>query len=1280
MFQKIYCLCLFFIVQLSLFAQSEQSISEQLQWDDKPMILSIDENQSIKTISFENASFNAYEHFLPIYSKKVAVNMAGKLDVKLKNQQFRVVEMPNIPNINEYVGENIAMQNSMAFDKKKPFALIQFIPIRKNNFSGNYEVLTDFDLEISVKPSSSNFSKTNRSYTSNSVLSDGNFYKFRTNKSGIYKIDKTLLENLGIEGTPNINQLKIFGNGNGLLPELAGAEKIDDLAENAVQVFDQNNNGIFDDNDYVIFYAQSPNEIFFDENTNRFKHQIHFYSEYNHYFLTFDKGNSTTILTENNTNTPNITVDTFDDYQFHEVEIENINYSGRRFYGEEFNADLSQNFSFSFPNLITSEPLTLSSRVAARSTASSSSPNQSNFVARVNEQAVHTHWIASVVAGYERDFAVADTQTSTFLANNDNLNVNFTYNRIGNAASVGWLDYIGIQAKRQLIFAGNQMIFSSLESVGQNNVCRFNLNNNNQNISVWDITDIANVKAVNLANGNFVSNTDILRKFIAFNGNEYHTAEAVGKIENQNLHANDFPEMIIVSYSEFATAAENLADFHRENDDLEVKVVDVEQIYNEFSSGTQDISAIRDYVKMYYDRAENDESLMPKYLLLFGDASYDYKNIEFGESNNQNFVPAYESLTSIETQRTYCSDDYFAILDDNEGENLNENNQLLDIAVGRLPVKTASEAQAVVDKIKHYVTNKTFGAWRNELTFIADDEDSNLHLNDAETHTSFLRSDYPSYNIDKIYLDAYPQVSTQGGSRYPEVNAAINQKIFAGAFVMNYVGHGGENGWAHERILNTVDIYKWDNIDQLPLFITATCSFSRYDNPNKTSAGEVLIVSPEGGAIALMTTVRLVYASSNRQMNRAFLNHLFEPVNGEIPTIGEIARLAKNEVDASTTINNRKFSLLGDPALRLNYPKYDIVTTAINGQAIGTEIDTIKALSKVKIEGEVRDENGALMENFNGVVYPTVFDKMSNITTLENDDKSNETEFQLHRNTIFKGQAAVVNGKFSFEFIVPKDISYQFDYGRISYYADNGEIDAHGFNEDFTVGGISENATDDNEGPEIEVFMNDEKFIFGGITDADPVLFIKLKDENGINTVGNAIGHDITATLDDNENDILVLNNYYKAKLNSYQEGEVRFPLADLEEGLHTISIKAWDVFNQSGKAYTEFVVAENAEIALQNVLNYPNPFFDQTSFWFEHNRAGDQLTVTIQIMSLSGRVVKTIQENIVPDGFLVNDIQWNGLDEWGNAIGRGTYIYKITVRGSDNKTASEVQKLVILK
>ncbi|MGB1205149.1 MAG: type IX secretion system sortase PorU, partial [Chitinophagales bacterium] len=1057
-------------------------ISEQLQWNDKPIVLPTSENQSVETLSFSTANFNAYEHFLPIYSKKVALNVAGKLEVKLKNRQFQAIEMPNVPQLNEYVAENIAIQTSIAYDKKKPFALISFIPIRKNSFSGAYEVLTHFDLEISVKPSVSNNYKTNRSYTTNSVLSDGDFYKFRLQKSGIYKVDKTLLEALGIDGNPKINQLKIFGNGNGLLPELAGDDKIDDLAENAVQIFDQNGNGNFDDDDYVIFYAQSPNEIFFDENTNGFKHQIHFYSEYNHYFLTFDKGNSTQIATASNTNTPNITVDTFDDYQFYEVETKNINYSGRRFYGQEFNADLSQNFSFSFPNLITSKALTLQSRVAARSTASSAAPNQSNFVVSANEQVVHTQWLSSVVAGYERDFAVADLKVTSFLANNDNLTVNYTYNRIGNAAAIGWLDYVGIQAKRQLIFAGNQMIFRSIESMGNNNVSRFNLNNNNQNVSVWDVTDITNVKAMNFSNGNFVANTDILRKFIAFNGNEYFEAEAVGKIESQNLHAKIFPEMLIITYSEFVAAAENLADFHRANDNLDVKVIDVEQIYNEFSSGTQDISAIRDYVKMYYDRAENDENLMPKYLLLFGDASYDYKNIEFGDSNNQNFVPAYESLTSIETQKTYCSDDYFAILDDNEGENLNENNQLLDIAVGRLPVKTANEAQAVVDKIKHYVTKETFGAWRNELTFIADDEDFNTHINDAETHTAFLRQSYPTYNIDKIYLDAYPQVSTQGGSRYPEVNAAINQKIFAGSFVMNYVGHGGENGWSHERILNTVDIYKWDNYDQLPLFITATCSFSRYDNPNKTSAGEALIISPKGGAIALMTTVRLVYASSNEKMNRAFLNHLFEPINGEIPAVGEIARLAKNEVDASTTINNRKFSLLGDPALRLNYPKHNIVTTAINNQAIGTELDTIKALSKVKIEGELRTENGVRMDNFNGVVYPTVFDKMSNITTLRNDSGSNEKEFRLHRNTIFKGQAAVENGRFSFEFIVPKDISYQFDYGRVSYYADNGEIDAHGFGEDFTVGGISENASDDNKGPEIEVFMNDEKFIFGGIT------------------------------------------------------------------------------------------------------------------------------------------------------------------------------------------------------
>jgi len=686
---------------------------------------------------------------------------------------------------------------------------------------------------------------------------------------------------------------------------------------------------------------------------------------------------------------------------------------------------------------------------------------------------------------------------------------------------------------------------------------------------------------------------------------------------------------------------------------------------------------------MFYDRAGSNIDQMPQHLLLLGDASYDYRNIEYNAGNNQNFVPTYESMESFNATDSYCSDDYFGVLDDTEGADMNQKNQFLDVGIGRLPVTTTEEAEQVVDKILSYYSSASLGEWRNNLTFIADDEDSNIHLGDAETHTNALEAAYPAYNIDKIYLDAYQQVSTAGGNLYPDVNTAINNKIFSGTLVMNYVGHGGEAGWAHERILKIDDIQSWTNTDKLPLFITATCSFSRYDNPEKVSAGELLMVKPNGGAIALMTTVRLVYASANEKLNTAFLNRLFETENGQPLALGEVARLSKNDADLLTSsVNNRKFVLLGDPSLQLNYPKYRAAVTAVNNQPLAANADTIKALAQVTVAGQIQLPDGSPYTSFNGTIYPVVYDKSVTVQTLANDPNSPPASFQLRRNIVFKGKATVTSGQFSFTFITPKDIAYQYGSGRISLYADDGvNTDAQGYTEEVIIGGVDETAPQDNNGPDVQIFMNDEKFVFGGTTNANPTLLVKLADQSGVNTVGNGIGHDISAILNDDTKNSIMLNQYYKAALDSFQKGEVRYPLANLPDGQHTIEVKAWDTHNNSGKGYTEFVVAPSASLALSHVLNYPNPFTTNTAFWFEHNRPNDQLLVTVQIFTISGRVVKTIQQPVSATGFRVDDIFWDGRDDFGNKIGRGTYVYKLTVRSlTDNSVAHEMQKLVLLR
>ncbi|MGB3075802.1 MAG: type IX secretion system sortase PorU, partial [Chitinophagales bacterium] len=812
---------------------------------------------------------------------------------------------------------------------------------------------------------------------------------------------------------------------------------------------------------------------------------------------------------------------------------------------------------------------------------------------------------------------------------------------------------------------------------------------------ILDVTDPINCRRqATVANGNqlqFTALGDTLHEYVIFSDNEGITPTAIGKISNQDLHGLPQASYLIVTPGSLLSFANQLADFHRSKSVLTVNVVTVDQIHNEYSSGTQDIVAIRDFTRMFYKRAGTDPQLLPKYICLFGDGSYDNKgNID----GNKGLIPTFQSANSVSATSSFVSDDFYGLLDDNEGGNVLDPNAKLDIAIGRLPVNNEDQSAAILNKINIYGSSQSFGNWRNVVTFVADDEDNNTHIKDADEVAVEVAAKYPVYNFDKIYFDSYQQISIPGGTRYPDANTAINNRICNGTLLMNYVGHGGVGGWAHERVLQISDIESYTNLYKLTLFVTATCEFSKYDDPAIESAGEMLLSNTKGGAIALVTTVRLVYSSANRLMNQGFMDNVFLPVDGVIPPLGEVFRKGKNSIGGDT--NNRKFTLLGDPALTLNYPTFNVVTTAINSHPVGTVNDTIKALQLVTIEGKVNDLNGNVMSAFNGTLYPTVYDKPITYQTLSNDPASQVRNFTLQKNIIYNGKASVKSGIFSFSFVVPKDISYQYGFGKLSYYAEDGTVDANGYKNDVVIGGVSDSASFDDKGPEVKVYMNDEKFVRGGITDESPSVLVKLNDANGVNTVGTGIGHDIAGTLDNDSKNTLVMNDFYSADLDSYQSGEARYPLSSMSEGLHTIVVKAWDVYNNSSEGSTEFIVSTSAELALAHVLNYPNPFTTRTEFMFEHNMPGQMLDVMVQVYTISGKLVKTIQQSVMPEmvafngtgcsdagtagGYRVNGIFWDGKDDYGDVIGKGVYVYKLTVQADNGMKADTFEKLVILK
>ncbi|HEX8516145.1 MAG TPA: type IX secretion system sortase PorU [Bacteroidia bacterium] len=1290
---------LFSIINLAIFAQSRSTPSahpaHSIAWG-QPIRISMLEGENARTMYFEGADYTPGDHFLPRYSQRIELTgNENTISANLSNTVFEPLTEAEIAAIPKkaIIANEITISGTVRTSRKATYGIISFIPVRKNASSGRFEKLVSFDIQAS--PSYVNRSSSrSRVYASNSVLQSGNWYRIATTSDGIYRISYSFLSSLGIDmNSVNPQNLRVYGNGGGMLPELNSVPRTDDLVENPIYVQDDGN-GIFDQNEYALFYGTGPNSWNYNPaGCPKFQHKQNLYSDSAYYFITFDLGAGKRIQNQPSVSgTPTHVVTTFDDYNF--TEHDNINFikSGREWFGEFFDNITSYSFSHSFPNIDMSSLSYAKARVASRFEDLSGFDSSYYSVSCQNGNTVIA--VDEISGSAYDDYANMESGCFSFTPNSSVTTVTITKQT---DAAVGWVDYIELNVRRNLIMSGQQMIFRDAQSAGPGNIAQFNLTSSLP-IQIWDVTDITDIRSQSLNSSGglhqFTVAADTLHEFVAFTGADYKAPAISGRVPNQDLHALLNRDMIIIAHPNFMDEARRLASFHETTDSISTLIVTPQEIYNEFSSGAQDISGIRDFVKMFYDRSTGPAD-MPRYLLMFGDGSYDNKK-RF--SSNTNFIPTYQSFNSTVPTSSYVSDDFFGLLDDHEGHWDESDNDAVDLGIGRFPVKTKLEAQDAVNKILSYHrtglapstsnnnscsqnASSPFGDWRNVVCFVADDEDNNLHVSQSNVLANKIDTAYNNYNVDKIYMDAYQQESTPGGNRYPGVTDALTKRVEKGALIINYTGHGGEVGLGHERIVEVSDINKWNNINNLPLFFTATCEFSRWDDPDRTSAGEFVFLNPNGGGIALLTTVRLVFASPNFVLNQNFYNKAFTPVNGQMPRLGDLYHFIKNQIGGNS-VNSRNFTLLGDPALRLAYPKHNISTDTINSVAVTTSsTDTIKALSLVSVSGYVRNKSGAVLTNYNGVLYPTVFDKSQSITTLSNDGPGNSPPFpfKLQKNVLYKGKVSVTNGYYKFSFVVPKDIAYQYGIGRISYYAENGSEDANGFYEKIIIGGSNDSAAADNAGPEIKLYMNDTKFVEGGLTDENPDIYAILKDENGINTVGNGIGHDVTAVLDANTENSIVLNDYYQADLNSYKSGNVRYPFTELAEGKHTLDLKVWDVYNNSSKAYTEFIVARSAELALSHVLNYPNPFTTRTAFYFEQNQCCQTLQVELQIFTVSGKLVKNFSQYIYAEGYRSNPIEWDGRDDFGDKIGKGVYVYRLKVKTSEGQTAEKFEKLVIL-
>ena len=1233
---------------IGLWAQLKSHFSVELNW--KGVTTEIVSNDTLLIINLESGYYQgpipSYYISKPIYDDAVDAK------VELQNVKSVALSVEELEIASKYsFGSDFEIQALPLRSRDEALLSISIVPFRQLN--GCYEKLLSADVVLTLSPKM-DVQKSVSSYAHQSVLASGEWHKMGLKETGIYKLTYNDLKSMGIDVQHlDPRDIRIYHNGGGVLPEMNRESRHDDLVELPIFVSGEAD-GSFDANDYILFYGRGPVGWKYDALKRQYVHAPNPYEDYSYAFLTVSLGRGQRISDEVSLSVAaDQIVSSFLDYALYNVDVYNLASLGRTYYGDKMTGMTNKDFVFNFPNADYAHQASLTVDLAGRNFSPAS------FHVYVNDQLKASYSIPSTNST-NTAWAKAVGGSMSFSMESDAVKVTLKHNsNNSNTTSDGYVNYLSLNVWRNLVFSGQQMLFRNPE-VETGKIYEYRLSGMNQQVQVWDVT---NPVAPQVVKGQLNASTLSFRlsgnpdnEFIAFNGQSYYSVTDFGKVANQNLHAVRDVDFVILTHPDFMAQAERLKSFHAVHDpDLNVFVTTPELIYNEFGCGAKDITAIRDFCRMLYLDSSSGREI--KYLLLLGDASFDQKN----RSGLVDFVPAYESEASLDTQMAFVTDDYFGCFDENEG---NIGQSLADIGVGRFPVSTAEQASQMIDKIERYVEKNetTMQPWRNVVTFVTDDEAG--FISDAEQMADSLRLRYGCADlvIDKIYLDAYTQESTPNGELAPEVNAAINNRMEKGSLVMNYTGHGGEVQLSEERILQRKDVDSWRNGPMYPMMITGTCEFSRYDDHNRTSLGEYSFLNPYGGMIAMFTTSRPTSGNHNLAFNKGVYRNLFKVEGGENTRIGDVYRRSKNTGSAF----EKRYVLFGDPALRINYPKWSVETISMP--------DTIKALQPVEIKGVVKDLNGHLASGFNGVVHVTVFDK-ENIITTKGASTAPVIEFGLYNSVVFNGKTDVVDGEFSISFTVPRDISYRFGKGMVSYYATNYDVDAKGSYKNFTIGGFYEDAVEDNEPPAVRLYVDDTLFVDGGITGENPLLLAFVEDESGINTSGAGIGHDIVATLIGPSSESYCLNDYFVSDMGNPGKGQISFKMLGLADGEYTLSLKVWDVFNNSNTATVHFVVTNSETMCIQNPANLPNPVTDCTRFIFDHNQIGNNIDVKIYIYDIMGRLVDVLSDQVFGTSARTSPIYWNP-----GRLRNGVYVYRIVATSDKGETATAVSKLVLSK
>ena len=1253
-----------------LFAQKEQVKSCALNW--KGVEKWYSSSSSIQVIAFDGAIYSA-ENNLPHFSQKTLCDPAFSYEVELKNPVYIPLsneEVALFPEKKLFSSEPKVVTNLLK-ERGESFFSVNILPFV--NRDGKIFKLQSFDLQTikESKPQKVNQIVTH-TYADSSVLAHGKFVKIRIAESGIYKLTYEDLVSMGI----NPANVHIFGYGGSVLEQDFSLSKTDDLPELAIYM-SKGSDGVFNAGDYVLFYAQGINKWTYEMAKSAFTHAGNPYSQYGYYFVSSDVGSGKRIEEKADvlpdSSTLNV-VEEFIDYQVYEKDKINLSSSGKEFYGETFDEVISYNFPFDFPNPVLNSTMKACLDVAATSSSTSS------FTLSLNDAQYKTLLVPAKTAD-NYTLGMAATGIYTFSSPQSNESTfSIAYSK-PTSTSVGYLNYLEVNARRQLKMNGSAMQFQNVDYLGQSAYSQYQLSDANANVQIWDITDLQNLAKMSTATSNgklvFVDSSNTLKNYLAVDptaSTTFPKPEIVGVIPNQNLHSVAQADMVIITYPDFLSQAETLAQAHREKDNLTVDVVTTDQVYNEFSSGTPDATAYRWILKMLYDRqlALGNTSKLPKYLLLFGRGSYD--NRKLLSNSGDNLILTYQTENSLVLTSSYVTDDYFTLLDDNEGSEVTQG--LMDVGVGRFPVTTVQQATNVVNKTIGYMNNQGKGNWKNQICFLADDGgngDGNIHSMQADTIAASVARKFPAYQVNKIYLDAYVQETTASGESYPAAKNKFLNLLNSGLFFLNFTGHAGPTGLTNESVLSLANVKALSNT-HLPFFVGATCDFLQFDVAS-VSGGEQFLLNSAGGGVGILSSARPVYSSQNFVLDKLICENLFKKQSGVELRIGDVIAFAKNQIGEE--INKRCYIYMGDPALRLNYPtKYNVLTTKINENSVLGN-DTLRALSVDTIQGYVADDNGVKVTNFNGTLHVTIYDKTQRINTLNNHAESNGVLTYSDRpNILFSGEVEVVNGAFSFSFMLPKDIKYNYGGGRISYYAqdDVNDFEAQGYCENFVIGGTDKISIADSIGPTVRLFLNSEKFISGDKVNETPLFLANVTDIHGINTVGTGIGHDVMITIDKDPLQSYVLNDYFQSTLNSYTTGVVKYRLSELENGKHSLSFRVWDLLNNSTTDSINFEVVKGLNPVIFSVYNYPNPAGTITYIVVNHDRPETVLSTKVEVFDLSGRKIWSFSQSSA------DNISWDLIANNGKRVKAGMYLYRVSIKTTDSDFSSKTNKMLIIE